>query len=101
MCVSMYLCIGIVITEIDNNNKKVNTLYTVVMSLSYIPPKCAKTRELKDKHCVSWCTYISHHIHNSIPLDIPKNHAVLPYITLDKSQIICLVFIPLFTNMIL
>ena len=32
-----------------------NTLYTVVMSF-YILPKCAKTREPKDEHCVSQCT---------------------------------------------
>ena len=48
------------------------------MSLSYIPPKCAKTREPKDQHCVSWCTYKGYYICTPIPLD---NHTALPYIT--------------------
>ena len=52
------------------------------MSLSYIPPKCAKTREPKDECCVSQCTYISNNIYDPIPLDNPKNHIALPYITL-------------------
>ena len=43
-----------------------NTLYTVVVSLSYILPKCAKTREPKDEHCVSWYTYISDNIHATL-----------------------------------
>ena len=68
---------GIVIIEIYSNNKKVNTLYTVVASLSYILPKCVKTREPKDEHCVSWCTYINYHIHDPIPLDNPKNNTEL------------------------
>ena len=57
-------------------------MYTVVTSLSYILPKCVKTREPKDEHCVSWCTYINYPIHSPIPLDNPKNHKVLPYITI-------------------
>ena len=24
--------------------------------LPLLPPKCVKTREHKDEHCVSWCT---------------------------------------------
>ena len=55
--------------EIYSYNKQVNTLYTVVVSLSYILPKCMKTREPKDEHSVLWCTYISDHIHDPIPLD--------------------------------
>ena len=51
---------GIVITVIYSCNKKVNTLYTVVMSFSYILPKCAKTREPEDEHCVLQCTYKIH-----------------------------------------
>ena len=51
------------------------------MSLSYIPPKCAKTREPKDEHCVSWCTYKSYYIHDPIPLDNSKNHTTQMYIT--------------------
>ena len=47
----------------------------------YIPPKCAKTREPKDEHCVSQCTYIRDNIHDPIPLDKRKNHTALPYIT--------------------
>ena len=80
MCiyVSMH---GIVITEIYSNNKKVNTFYTVVASLSCILPKCVKTRESKDEHCVLWCTQISYNIHDPIPLDNLKNHTALPYIT--------------------
>ena len=65
---------GIVIIEIYSNNKKVNTSYTVVMSHSYIPPKCAKPKEPKDEHCVLHCTYISYNIHDLIPLDNLKNH---------------------------
>ena len=85
MCiyVSMH---GIVIIEIYSYNKRVITLYTVVMSSSYIPPKCAKTREPKDKHCVSWCTHISYTICNPISLDNLKNHTALPYITLDMHK---------------
>ena len=51
------------------------------MSLSYILPKGAKTREPKDEHCVLCCTYKSYYICNPIPLDNPKNHTALPYIT--------------------
>ena len=72
---------GIVIIEIYSYNKKVNTLYTVVTSPSYILPKCAKTRKPKDEHCVSWCIHISYNICNTIPLDNLKNHTALPYIT--------------------
>ena len=73
MCiyVSMH---GIVIIEIYNYNKRVNTLYTVVLSLSCILPKCAKTREPEDKHCVLWCTYISYNICDPIPLGNLNNH---------------------------
>ena len=67
--------------EIYSYNKWVNTLYTAVMSLSYIPPKCMKTREPKDKYCVLQCTYISDHIHDPIPLNNLNNHTALPYIT--------------------
>ena len=56
-------------------------MYTVLVSLSYILPKCAKSKEPEDEHCVSWCMYISYHIHDPIPLDNPKNHTALPYIT--------------------
>ena len=55
------------------------------MSFSYILPKHVKTREPKDEHCVSQCTYISDNICDPIPLDNPKNHTALPYIT----QVIC------------
>ena len=80
MCiyVSMH---GIVVIEIYSYNKSVNTLYTVVVSLSNIPPKCANTRESKDEHCVLWCTHINYNIHNPIPLDNLKNHTALLYIT--------------------
>ena len=56
------------------------------MSLSYIPPKCAKTTEPEDKCCVLWCTYISYHIHDPIPLDNPKNHIALLYITQQDDE---------------
>ena len=42
--------------------------------MSYILPKCAKTREPKDKHCVLPCTYIGYYMHDPIPLDNLKNH---------------------------
>ena len=51
MCiyVSIYAIVKI---EIYSYNKEVNTMYTVVMFTYYILPKCAKTREPKDEHCV-------------------------------------------------
>ena len=51
------------------------------MVFSLIPPKCAKTREPKDEHCVLQCTYI--YICDTLPLDNPKiySHPALPYIT--------------------
>ena len=64
---------GIVIIEIYSYNKKVNTLYTVVVSPSYILPKCTKTREPKDEHYVSQCTHIRYNIHDPILLDNLKN----------------------------
>ena len=67
--------------EIYSYNERVNTLYTVVMSASYILPKCVKTREPKDEHCVLWCTHISYNTCDPIPLDNLKNHTALPYIT--------------------
>ena len=57
------------------------------MSLSYILPKCAKTREPKDKHCVSWCTKKSYYIHDPKPLDVPKNRTALLYITLMAEKV--------------
>ena len=80
MCiyVSMH---SILMIEIYNYNKQVNTLYSVVASLSYILPECVKTREPRDEHGVSWCTYISYHICDPIPLDNPKDHTALLYIT--------------------
>ena len=51
------------------------------MSFPYIPPKCTKTREPEDEHCLSWCTYTSYNIHDPIPLDNLKNHKAMPYIT--------------------
>ena len=43
--------------EMYKHNKRVNTLYTVVMFPSYIAPKRAKTSEPEDEHCVLQCTY--------------------------------------------
>ena len=40
-----------------------------------------KTREPGDEQCVSWCTYTKDNIHDPIPLDNPKNHTALLYIT--------------------
>ena len=34
-------------------------IYINCDSVSYIPPMCAKTSELKDEHCVSQCIHIS------------------------------------------
>ena len=48
--------------------------------MSCILPKCAKTREPKDEHCVLWCTCISYNICDPIPLDNLKKHTALPYI---------------------
>ena len=80
MCVYVSMH-GIAIIEIYSDNKKVNTLYAVVVSPSYILPKCVKTREPEGEHCVSWCTHISYNICNIISLDNLKNHTALPYIT--------------------
>ena len=79
---------GIVMIEIYIYNKYVNTYYTVVASLSYIPPKCVKTREHEDKHCVSRCTYIGYYIRDPMPLDNPKNLIALPYITVHHRSYI-------------
>ena len=46
-----------------------------------ILPKCVKTREPEDEHCVLLCTYISYCVCDPIPLDNPKNHTALPYTT--------------------
>ena len=51
------------------------------MSLNYILPKCAKTREPEDEHFVLQCTSI---YMAPTPLDNPKNHTALPYITCVK-----------------
>ena len=53
----------------------------------YILPKCAKTREPEDEHCVSWCTYTSDNKCDPLPLDKLKNHTALPYITIIIQQI--------------
>ena len=81
MCIYVFIY-GIVKIEIYSYNKEVNTLYTVVMFTYYILPKCVKTREPEDKHCVSWCIYTSNNICDPIPLDKLKNCTALPYITL-------------------
>ena len=72
---------GIVIIEIYSYNKRANTLYTVVVSPSDILPKCVKTREPEDEHCVLWCTHISYNICDPIPIENHKKHTALPYIT--------------------
>ena len=74
---------GIEKIKVYSYNKEVNTLYTVVTFTYYILPKCVKTREPKDEHCVSQCTYTSDNIHDPIPLDKLKNHTALPYITIN------------------
>ena len=55
-----------------------------------ILPRCAKTREPKDEHCVSWCTYLCYNKHNPIPLDNLKKHThtALSYITWGLIQYI-------------
>ena len=51
-------------------------MYTVVTSPSYILPKCAKTREPKDEHCVLWCSHISYNIHEPyIPGQPQESHS--------------------------
>ena len=51
----MYDIYGIVKVEYSSYNKGV---YFVSIShvITLIPPKCVKTREPKDKHCVLQCT---------------------------------------------
>ena len=65
---------GTVIIEMYNYNERVNTLYKVVVSLSYMLPKHVKTREPKDECCVSQCTHISYNTCDPIPLDNLKTH---------------------------
>ena len=86
MCIYVFKH-GIVIIRIYSYNKYVNTLYTVVMFTSYILPKCVKTREPADKHCVLWCSYIRDNICDPISLDKLKKHTALPYITWGLSGI--------------
>ena len=84
----MYIIIyGVVKIERYSYNKEVNILYTVVTFTYYIPPKCVKTREPKDEHCVSWCTHTSNNICDPIPLEKLKNHTALSYITWGLSGI--------------
>ena len=56
-------------------------MYTVVVSLSHILPKCAKPREPEYEHCVLQYTHKGYYICDPIPLDTPKNHTLLPCIT--------------------
>ena len=79
----MYLCIyvyGIVKVEIYSHNKSKYFVYSSHITY-YIPPKCAKTREPKDEHCVLQCIYIGKNICDPIPLEKFKNHTALQYIT--------------------
>ena len=54
-CPFMYDIYGIVKVEYNSYNKD-----EYFVSISHIitlkPPKCVKTREPEDEHCVSWCT---------------------------------------------
>ena len=52
----MYDIYGIVKVEYGNYNKG-EYFVSVSHIFTLIPPKCAKTREPKDKHCVSQCPY--------------------------------------------
>ena len=73
---------SIVKVEIYSSNKGRYFVYSSHASF-YIPPKYTlpKTREPEDKHCVLQCTCTSENVHDPIPLDKPKNHTALPYIT--------------------
>ena len=51
----------------------------------YILPKCAKTREPKDEHCVLQCPSIN--TCDPVPLDNLKNYTALQYITWGSSRI--------------
>ena len=51
----MYDIYGIVMVEYSSCNKGeyfASIGHVVILML----PKCAKTRQPEDKHCVSWCT---------------------------------------------
>ena len=79
-----------------NSNKGRYFVYSSHVSF-YILPKCAKTREPEDEHCVLQCTYTSENTCDPIPLDKLKNHTALPYITLkllncnvNLKKVICL-----------
>ena len=51
----MYDNYGIVKIEIYSYNKG-EYFVSICHVIPYIPPKCVKTREPKDKHCVLQCT---------------------------------------------
>ena len=53
-CAFLYDIYGIV--EYSNYNKG-ECLVSVSHVLTSIPPKCAKTREPEDEHCVLQCSY--------------------------------------------
>ena len=53
MCAFMYDVYGIVKVEKYGNNKGKKSVSHIIPP---ILPKCAKTREPKDEHCVSQCT---------------------------------------------
>ena len=60
------MCIyGIAKIGLYSYNKELYTYSHLVFFL--ILPKCAKTREPKDEHCVSWCTYTYIHMQHPTP----------------------------------
>ena len=53
-CAFMYDIYGIAKEEYNSHNKG-EYFVSVDYVFTSIPPKCVKTREPKDEHCVSWC----------------------------------------------
>ena len=52
-------------------------MFIIVTYISHIicpiPPKCVKTKEPKDEHCVLQCNQINNYICDTIPLDNSSN----------------------------
>ena len=72
----MHLCIyGIVIKVKYYSCNKSEYFVSISHIINLIPPKCVETREPKDEHCVSQCTWYKEQIKcicDTIPLDKPK-----------------------------
>ena len=73
---SVHLCIYDIVIKVDYcSYNKGEYFVSISHVIILILPKCVKTREPEDKHCVLLCTLYKEqikHIHDTIPLDKPK-----------------------------